>query len=98
MELFIIIERNVGYYDDPDSFTIRGILTSPGKILELDFPSRLDTTDLTILTVKQEDLDKNIYADISSYYASSDDLKSQSYKEFLKEHNIDLKKTMNKLK
>lgn len=97
MKLYVVIEENKGYYDEPDNYVIKAICTSPEAVGNLGISNSFQK-DVSVVTVEEEHLNKRIDISLNSFFGfSGEEVKINSYASFLKENNIELKKSKNKI-
>jgi len=97
MKLFLVVEENKGYYDEPDNYVIKAICSNPESVANLGISSSFQK-DISIITIEEEHLNKRIDISLNSFFGfSGEEVKIDSYASFLKENNIESKKSKNKM-
>lgn len=96
MALYLVVEEEQGYYEDPDQYIIKGIFTSPEAVATMKI-SESDQKYVSVLSFEEKDLNKVMHISLNSYFGTSgEEVVISNYKDFLKEHNLE-KKPKNKI-
>lgn len=96
MKMYIVYEYVIGYYDETDKNIIKAICTSPEEVKSLKF-SAYDLDVIKIITFEEKDLNKKIHLTLDNFSSSPvEDFKIETYKDFLKSNNLEVKKVKNK--
>lgn len=96
MELFLVVNEEVGFYDEPSKYKIKGIYTSPEAVIEA-IPT-YEQREVSIIKFEESQLDKNFNIALNSYFgASNEEIKVQDYNQFIETFGVE-KKSTKKLK
>lgn len=91
MKLYVVVQEEQGFYDEPDKYTIKGIFTSPEEVAKLNVPVSYQR-EVSVMQIEPEQLNKKIDVTLNSFFGfSGEDVKIQDYSQFLKEHNVESK-------
>lgn len=91
MKLYVVVQEEQGFYDEPDKYTIKGIFTSPQAVAALDIPLSYQK-EVSVMNIEPEQLDKRIDVTLNSFFGfSGEEVKIQDYSQFLKEHDLQKK-------
>lgn len=97
MKLYLVVQEEQGFYDEPDKHTIKGIYTSPQHVATLNIPASYQK-EVSVITFEEEHLNKKVDVSLNSFFGfSGEEVKIESYAQFLKENNLE-QKPKNKIK
>lgn len=88
MKLYLVVQDELGYYDEPDKYTINAICTSPEGVLALNI-SDYSQKEIKIITVDEKQLDTNINIVLNPMFGfGSNEVEVKSYHDFLTQHDL----------
>jgi hypothetical protein len=91
MKLYVVIQEEVGFYDEPDKHTIKGIYTNPESVAKLDIPLSYQK-EVSVITFEEEHLNKRVDISLTSFFGfNGEEVKIENYSQFIKEHNLEKK-------
>lgn len=91
MKLYLVIQEETGFYDEPDKHTIKGIYTSPESVATLEIPLSYQK-EVSVITFEEQHLNKRVELSLNSFFGfSGEEVKIQDYAQFLKEHDLEKK-------
>lgn len=91
MKLYLVVQEDPGFYDEPDKHIIKGIYTTPQAVATLDIPMSYQK-EVSVITFEEEQLNKRVDVALNSFFGfSGEEVKIQDYSQFLKEHDLEKK-------